>query len=74
MREALADRIGACLKALLSSVAVPDLEILVLDDRSSDGTAEVVRRVAGDDSRVRLLSGVEPPAGWLGKPHACRPF
>jgi hypothetical protein len=63
-----ADRIGACVSALLASSGLQDLEILVLDDRSSDGTADVVRREAG----VRLLPGAEPPPGWLGKPHACQ--
>lgn len=66
-----AGQIGACLGDLLDQLDVPDLEILVLDDESSDGTAAAVRRAAGDDPRVRLLTGVTPPPGWLGKPHAC---
>jgi hypothetical protein len=67
-----ARRVTPCLEALLAQVGVPGLEILVLDDRSSDGTADVVRAVAGQDPRVRLIAGTEPPPGWLGKPHACR--
>jgi hypothetical protein len=66
-----AHRLGPCLRSLLEQIRVPDLEILVLDDGSSDGTAELVRELAGDDPRVRLLTGDEPPRGWLGKPHAC---
>jgi hypothetical protein len=54
---------------LLAQRGVPELQIVVLDDGSSDGTAEVVRSLAGD--KVRLLTGVAPPPGWLGKPHAC---
>ncbi|GAA3340418.1 glycosyltransferase [Amorphoplanes nipponensis] len=64
-----AERVTPCLEALLGQAGVPHLEILVLDDGSTDGTAEVVRAVAGD--KVRLLTGAPLPAGWLGKPHAC---
>ncbi|KXK58574.1 glycosyl transferase [Micromonospora rosaria] len=66
-----ATRVTGCLRALLAQRGVPDLRIVVLDDGSTDGTAEVVRAVAGDDPRVTLLTGRTPPAGWLGKPHAC---
>jgi hypothetical protein len=64
-----AGRVTPCLEALLAQRGVPELEIVVLDDGSADGTAEVVRSIAGD--KVRLLTGSGPPDGWLGKPHAC---
>ena len=68
-----AANIGACLTAAMDSQLVQLLEILVLDDGSSDDTPEVVRRTALDDPRVRLIPGgnLPLPAGWLGKPWAC---
>jgi dolichol-phosphate mannosyltransferase len=58
-----AARIDPCLDALLAD---PDLaEVLVVDDGSSDGTADLARR-----SGARVLDAGEPPAGWVGKPWA----
>ena len=65
-----ADRIGHCVRAVLDT-AWDDLQVLVLDDGSTDQTADVVRRVAGDDPRLRVLTGRPTPAGWLGKTWAC---
>jgi chlorobactene glucosyltransferase len=48
----------------------PELEIVVVDDRSTDGTAAAVRDAAAGDARVRLIAGAETPDGWLGKPWA----
>ena len=66
-----AHRVEPCLRSLLAQTGVPELQILVLDDESTDGTRDVVRRVVGDDPRVRLLSGAPLPDGWWGKPWAC---
>ena len=65
-----AERVGPCVRSLLGQRGV-DLEIVVLDDGSTDGTADVVRAVAQDDPRLRLLPGRRLRPGWLGKPHAC---
>jgi cellulose synthase/poly-beta-1,6-N-acetylglucosamine synthase-like glycosyltransferase len=66
-----AARVGPTLRSLLAQEGV-DLEVVVLDDGSADGTADVVRAVADGDPRVRLLTGRPLADGWLGKPHACQ--
>ncbi|HEV8176558.1 MAG TPA: glycosyltransferase family 2 protein, partial [Gemmatimonadales bacterium] len=45
------------------------IELAVVDDRSTDGTAEIVETIG--DSRLRLIRGEELPEGWYGKPWAC---
>ena len=58
-------------RTLLGLLKQPAEEILVLDDQSADGTADVVRHLGKSDSRLRLLEGTQPPAGWIGKNWAC---
>ncbi|MFM8804804.1 MAG: glycosyltransferase family 2 protein [Planctomycetia bacterium] len=65
-----ATAIEPCLRAVLGSRDV-DLEVVVLDDASTDGTAVIVERIAAADRRVRLVHGRPLPAGWCGKQHAC---
>lgn len=48
-----------------------DFELIILDDHSTDHTAEIVRGFAAGDARIRLISGAALPAGWCGKQHAC---
>jgi hypothetical protein len=64
-----AARIGACLTALLAQQHLRAVELLVLDDGSTDATAAVARSVGG---AVTVLTGTPLPPGWLGKPHACQ--
>lgn len=66
-----AHRVRPCVESLLAQQGVPDLRILVLDDGSTDGTADVVRSAAAGDPRLTVLVGQSPPRGWLGKPYAC---
>lgn len=48
-----------------------ELEIIVVDDRSTDGTGTILRRLAEKDPRVRVKRVDTLPEGWLGKCHAC---
>jgi chlorobactene glucosyltransferase len=43
---------------------------LAVNDRSTDSTLAILRRLAEGDERLRVLDGTETPEGWLGKPHA----
>ncbi|PYQ63087.1 MAG: hypothetical protein DMF58_00055 [Acidobacteria bacterium] len=45
-----------------------NFELIVVNDRSTDGTGEILRGIA--DPRLTIIDAEEPPAGWLGKPWA----
>ncbi len=62
--------IEACLQSLQQQ-DYPAFEIIVLDDNSSDSTADIVAGIAALDHRVKLVRGERLPAGWAGKPFAC---
>ena len=63
-------RIEDTVRHLLAQRDVP-LEVIVVDDRSTDRTDEILRRLAQHDDRVRTQRVHELPDGWLGKCHAC---
>jgi len=48
----------------------PDFEVVVVNDCSADRTGEILESYARADPRIRVIAGSDPPAGWLGKPHA----
>jgi hypothetical protein len=62
--------IGPALDAVLLSQDVV-FEVVVLDDHSTDRTAEIVRDRQRTDQRVRLELAPALPEGWCGKEHAC---
>lgn len=64
-----------CVRSLLAQ-EYPSLEILVLDDLSTDATSEVVQRLIHElppdhGGRLQLLRGELLPEGWVGKSFAC---
>jgi hypothetical protein len=65
-----AENIGPALDCALASMGVP-VEILVMDDGSTDATAEIARAYAARDARVTLLTAPPLEEGWTGKVHAC---
>lgn len=48
----------------------PSFEILLIDDRSIDGTTEIIDNIAARDKRVKVIHIKELPEGWLGKLYA----
>jgi len=62
--------IGAAVAAALANHDVA-LEVVVLDDHSTDGTAALVEAMARTDPRLRLERAPPLPPGWSGKQHAC---
>lgn len=61
--------IRVCVEAVLAQ-DYPNLEVIVLDDRSSDATPTILTDIAIRDSRLHSIIGSDLPKGWAGKPHA----
>jgi chlorobactene glucosyltransferase len=54
----------------LLALDYPDFEVIVVDDRSTDRTGEILETLRREHPRLTVLAGSDPPPGWLGKPHA----
>lgn len=63
-------RLPAVLDALAKQ-ELPQLEIVVYDDQSTDGTADLLAEYATRMPQLRWIRGDTLPEGWVGKPHAC---
>jgi len=63
-------RIEQTIRRVLAQRGV-EVELIIVDDRSTDRTSEILKRLAKQDGRVRAKRVDVLPKGWLGKCHAC---
>jgi glycosyltransferase involved in cell wall biosynthesis len=64
-----ADSLESALRSVLEQ-DYPELEIVLIDDRSTDATGAIVDRLAMTDPRILAIHVEQLPVGWLGKVHA----
>lgn len=65
-----AHNIAKCARSILGST-YPKLELIIVDDHSTDETGAIARSLAAEDSRVRVITPDPLPEGWFGKQWAC---
>lgn len=62
--------LAACLDGALSQT-YEQLEVIVIDDHSTDATPAILAAYAASDQRLRVVQSQDLPPGWVGKPYAC---
>jgi hopene-associated glycosyltransferase HpnB len=62
-----ADVIARSIGSLLLQDYPGPFRVILVDDGSQDGTADVAARSAGAVDRLEIVPGSEPPSGWTGK-------
>jgi chlorobactene glucosyltransferase len=65
-----AHNIEKCARSILAS-SYPKLELIIVDDHSSDDTGAIAQALAAEDARVRVITPEALPEGWFGKQWAC---
>jgi chlorobactene glucosyltransferase len=66
-----ARNIERCLRSVLITT-YPNLEVIVVDDHSTDDTGGLARTVATENPRLRVIDNPSLPEGWFGKQWACQ--
>ena len=61
--------VEACLHSLLNQ-NYPNFEVIAIDDHSTDRTGDIIRNLAQENSRLKVLKAADLPEDWLGKPFA----
>ena len=61
--------IQTCMEAILAQ-DYPNFEVIVLEDRSTDRTSEILRSIVAQNNKLKVIHGSDLPNGWAGKPHA----
>ncbi len=64
-----APNLSAAITSMLA-IDYPDFEVIAVNDRSDDGSAEILDEFARRNPRFKVIHVTELPPGWLGKPHA----
>jgi chlorobactene glucosyltransferase len=71
VRDEIAN-IGECLEALRAQTGLDRCSsVIIVDDDSTDGTPEAVRKAIEGSHRMTLIGAGALPRGWVGKPNAC---
>ena len=61
--------LAPCVRSVLAQ-DYGNFELVAVNDRSIDATGAILRSLASEDGRLRVIEGEETPGGWLGKPYA----
>jgi cellulose synthase/poly-beta-1,6-N-acetylglucosamine synthase-like glycosyltransferase len=61
--------LAKCIRSILAQ-DYGHFEVIAVNDRSTDATGLILDTLARSDERLHVIDGLEPPAGWLGKPYA----
>jgi len=62
-------KIARCIDSVLKQ-NYPNFEVVIIDDRSTDSTGQIIAEFAAKDKRIKSVQGKDAPDGWIGKCNA----